>query len=286
VVRTSSKPLGFSPGVAANLLLSDGKLVFAKAVLASWNADSAAMHRREAEITAALPPEVPAPRLLFWSTSDAHAVLVLEHISGRPPRLPWRQAELERVLVAVGELSDLLTPSPFGCGRVEQPQGHYGFRDLLEAHQIGGDPLADIDPWAVRNLERLVEIEGDWVAATRGNTLCHFDLRQDNILMDRRQVTFVDWPWAAIGPAWFDLIAMLPSVAAQGGPDPWELFERHRLAAEASREAVTTVLCAFTGYFLSRQRMPAPRGMPTLRAFQRAQAGPALKWLKMRCELP
>jgi Ser/Thr protein kinase RdoA (MazF antagonist) len=285
-MRTSSKPLGFSPGVAADLWLSDGNLVFAKAVLASWNENYAAMHRREAEITAALPPQVPTSRLLFSSSSDKHAILVLEHVAGRPPRMPWRQAELERVLVAVGDLSDLLTPSPLACGRVDQAGANYGFRDLLAARRVGGDPLADIDLWAVRNLERLVEIEGHWLKATRGNTLCHFDLRQDNILMDSRQVTFVDWPSAAIGPAWFDLFWLLPSVAAQGGPEPSEIFKRHRLAAEAPMEAVTTVVCALAGYFLSRQRMPAPPGIPTLRAFQRAQAGPALRWLKRRCELP
>ena len=41
------------------------------------------------------------------------------------------------------------------------------------------------------------------------------DVRADNVLLTEDGVCFTDWPWAATGAPWFDLIAFLPSVAMQ-----------------------------------------------------------------------
>src|SRR5690242_4627331 len=48
VVEARDQTGGFSPGVAARLLLADGRRVFVKAVASSVNANSAALHRGEA----------------------------------------------------------------------------------------------------------------------------------------------------------------------------------------------------------------------------------------------
>jgi hypothetical protein len=47
-------------------------------------------------------------------------------------------------------------------------------------------------------------------------------------------------------------------------------------------DGATAVLASAAGYFLSRGMMPHPPGLPTLRAFQAAQAVPALVWLRER----
>ncbi|MEV0623247.1 hypothetical protein AB0I81_58725 [Nonomuraea sp. NPDC050404] len=85
----------------------------------------------------------------------------------------------------------------------------------------------------------------------------------------------VDWPWACRGAAWYDRVAMLPSVGMQGGPSPQELFTD-------PDPAVTVVVAAIAGYFAWQCRQPDPPGLPTVRAFQRAQGVVALDWLKLR----
>jgi hypothetical protein len=95
-------------------------------------------------------------------------------------------------------------------------------------------------------------------------------------------VLVVDWPHAAIGAPWVDLIALLPSVAMQGGPEPWEVFDRHPVARRADPKAVTAMVCALAGYFLSHGREPNPPGLPTLRRFQLAQATVTVRWLRHR----
>ncbi len=47
------------------------------------------------------------------------------------------------------------------------------------------------------------------------------DLRSDNILITPDQeVEFVDWPWAARGAAWLDMVQFLPTAVPAGHPAP------------------------------------------------------------------
>ena len=80
--------------------------------------------------------------------------------------------------------------------------------------------------------------------------------------------------------AWIDLVAFLPSVAMQGGPRPWEVFEAHPLGRDAPAEQVLPVVAALAGFFVERSLQPPPPGLPTLREFQRAQGIEALAWLR------
>jgi len=105
-------------------------------------------------------------------------------------------------------------------------------------------------------------------------------VRADNILLTPDRVVFVDWPHACIGAAWIDLVAFLPSVAMQGGPRPWEVFEAHPLGRDAPAEQVLPVVAALAGFFVERSLQPPPPGLPTLREFQHAQGIEALAWLR------
>src|SRR3954447_10796385 len=64
VVVAVSQPGGFSPGTADRVLTADGRRAFVKAVGRSLDETALALHRAEARITAALPADAPAPRLL------------------------------------------------------------------------------------------------------------------------------------------------------------------------------------------------------------------------------
>ncbi|GII80237.1 hypothetical protein Sru01_52190 [Sphaerisporangium rufum] len=282
VVAAANRAGGFSPGLASVLRLSDGRQVFAKAVCTARNPESPGMHRREAAIAARLPASAPVPRLL-WSHDDGDwVVLVFEALAGEPPALPWVPAERDRVLAALADLGAAMTPVP---PELDVPpiafldEEFSGWRHLL-AHP---DPrLAEVDRWAAERLADLATWETRWEPAARGDTLLHGDVRADNIILTDDRVYFVDWPAAMVGAAWVDLVFMLPSMAIQGAGEPEELLAGHPLARAADPEAVTAVIVGLAGYFVSRSLLPPPPGIPTVRAFQRAQGLACLRWLRRR----
>src|SRR5207248_1389832 len=227
----------------------------------------------------------PTSRLLDSYEGGDWITLIFEDIEGAAPRTPWRQAELDRVLRAVEELSASLTPAPIAVEPVSElmPMVFAGWRRLAAGVESGQDDMRGIDPWAQRHLAELVALEAlapD--AASAGTTLLHADLRADNILLTPSRVFFIDWPWASRGAAWVDLAFMLPSVAMQGGPKPWEIFDAHPLGYRAPDAHVTAVVAAVAGFMIFGSRLPPPPGLPTVRAFQRDQGLPALEWLKRR----
>lgn len=284
VTTAVTQPGGFSPGVASRLLLADGRRVFVKAVSASSNPDSPGIHRREARIAAALPASAPAPRFLDVYDDGDWVALTFEDIDGATPRTPWNPAELDRVLAAVGDLSAALTPAPIAVEPVDElmPAVFTGWQRLLAGVESGEDDLRGIDPWAQRHLAELAALEAASPDGATGTTLLHTDLRADNILLTPSHVVFIDWPWASRGAPWVDLAFMLPSIAMQRGPKPWEIFDNHPLGRTAPTAAVTAVVAAVAGFMIRGSRLPPPPGLPTVRGFQRDQGVPALEWLKRR----
>jgi aminoglycoside phosphotransferase (APT) family kinase protein len=282
VADAVTQPGGFSPGVAARLRLDTGGRAFVKAV-GDINPDSPDIHRAEARIAAALPAGTPAPRLLGSIDSGGWVILLFEDIDGRLPAQPWQPAELDRVLDAMAKLAAALTPAPIDvpCVTTRFTNLGQGWRQIAQA-AAGAPGLAGIEPWAARHLDDLVAIEAGWPAAVRGDSLVHADIRADNILLTDDRVVFVDWPWACRAVPWLDLVAILPSVAMQGGPPPEQIVARHPVTREADQHSITAAVAALAGLFLWLCRQPNPPGLPTLRAFQRAQGEVALDWLRLR----
>ncbi|NUP44375.1 MAG: aminoglycoside phosphotransferase family protein [Streptomyces sp.] len=283
VVHAVTQPGGFSPGTAARVRTADGRRAFVKAVSADTNPHSPTLHRIEARHTAALPHTTPAPRLLGTYDDGTWVALILEEIPGRQPHVPWQKRELERVLDAVAELSRTLTPSPVDAPPAAEAlaDDFSGWQRLRaqEPHELRGR----LDEWSLAHLPRLVDIAAGWSQAAAGDTLAHADLRADNMLLTADdRVVFVDWPHAVRAAPWFDLLVMLPCVRAQGGPDPEEVFTAHPVGRQADPDAVTAALAALAGFFVEKSLLPAPPGLPTLRAFQRAQGDAALAWLRRR----
>ncbi|NGN64297.1 aminoglycoside phosphotransferase family protein [Streptomyces sp. A7024] len=279
VVAAVTQTGGFSPGVAARLRLDDGRRVFVKAVSAETNDISARMHRKEARKVALLPPGTPAPRLLGSYDDGTWVVLVFEEVEGRQPHIPWERDELRRVLAALGELARI--PAPDGV-HAPREDGFGRWREIVAAYDAGEDDLHGLDPWVRDRIHELAEREDRWAVAAAGDTLAHGDVRADNILLTADGAVFVDWPHTLRAAPWFDLLISLPCIAMQGGPDPEETFAAHPLGRDADPDDVTTVLVAVTGLFLGGARLPAPPGLPTLRAFQKAQGDQALAWLRKR----
>ena len=274
VVRAITQPGGFSPGMAARLTTAGGREVFVKAVSEQANPDTPQMHRREAEVVAALPPEAPVPRLLWTLDEAGWVALAFEAVDGHMPVQPWRDDELGLVVAALHRLHQALTPSPIASDTAS---------NLLATHIKGWGELREaggLDQWSNRNLERLVELEARAPTAAVGETLLHVDVRADNLLIAADRVYFVDWPWALIGAPLVDWVGFAPSVAMQGGPQPDELLAMAELKVGA--DAIDAVIASLAGYFLAYARRPPPPGIPTVRAFQAAQGEIALRWLRER----
>jgi aminoglycoside phosphotransferase len=275
VVAADSMAGGFSPGAACRLRLASGERAFLKAVSAAANPTSPGFHRREARIAAALPDRVPVPRFRDVLDTGDWVALLFDDAGGRPPAQPWQEDELKDVVAALRRLHESLTPAPPGmmpASKVLRPMLN-GWRELSCCA-----PAAEADSWWQRNLDRLAELESGWDGACAGDTLLHCDLRADNVLLTAGGVVFVDWPSACVGAGWFDVVAFAPSVEMDGGPQPETVLAWY--GADVPREALTAAVAGIAGYFTHRARMPAPPGLPTLRAFQEAQGVPARAWLK------
>lgn len=293
VSAETSATTGFSPGFAAVLELSDGSGVFVKAVSPEQNPESPQLARAEVRAAAALPPQVPAPRLL-WSDDDGDWVLLgFEVAPGRPPQLPWRPDELAVVLRAMDTLAEA-TPLP---GHALRPTAELLADDFTGWARIAAKPGAELDriaasrdlsdgagAWPLEHLDQLVAWEQDSLAALDGTALVHGDLRADNVLIDHDhdggRVSLIDWPHAGVGAPWLDLAFMLPSVAMQDGGDPQELFWSRPASRGVEPERLRAALTGLAGYFAHGALLPAPVGIPNLRRFQAAQARHALAWLR------
>lgn len=278
VVEAVTQPSGFSPGLAARLRLADGRRVFVKAVHEMANPDTPGIHRHEATILARLPATVPAPRLLWTYDEAGWVALCLEDIDGRHPYEPWTDADLTLVIAAAKQMAKGLTPSPIEINRTAA----YGFAKTINGWRVALERREErLEPWVLRHLAELADLESRAPDASAGETLLNFDMRADNILISGDRVYFVDWPWARIGAWWIDLLCMAPSVEMQGGPKCASFLERLELD-DVARDAIDAIVCAMAGYFAVHALDPPPPGIPTVRAFQAAQGGFAVAWLRDR----
>lgn len=280
VVAAASQPGGFSPGTADRVRTAGGRRAFVKAVSPAQNDRSPHLHRAEALVAAALPPGTPAPPLLGSYDDGDWVALVFTDVEGRHPATPWAADELNAVLSTLEAMAAALTPAPGVAAPTAAEQLGYDFAGW---RRLATDPPADLDPWARDRLPQLCAAAERGLAALAGDTLCHLDIRADNLLLGPDgTVSVVDWPWACRGPAWLDSLLVLVNVQVHGGHEPEALVRARPLTAGADPADVTGVLAGFAGFFLDGARQPPPPGIPTVRAFQRLQGDRLLPWLARR----
>lgn len=277
VVDWVSHDGGYSPGPALTLLLADGDRMFVKGADAA-HPDAARFHRREAQVAAALPATLPSPRLRWVAEASGWVVLAFDAVAGRTPQVPWVAQEVDAVARLITQVAQ--TPAPAGLAALADHQRFDGWRNLAAD---GGSGLETYPEWVTSGLAALAEREAAWPDAVAGDRLVHHDLRGDNVLITPSgEAVVVDWPHAAAGAAFCDLVGWLPSLALEGGPAPSEMMAAHPVGRAADPRAVTTFLVALTGYFVHASLQPDPPGIPHVRAFQRAQADVCLPWLRER----
>jgi Ser/Thr protein kinase RdoA (MazF antagonist) len=279
VVTAVSQSGGFSPGTADRVVTANGRRAFVKAVSSIQNERSPSLHRAEANVVGQLPSNSYVPALLGVYDDRAWVGLVFEDLDGHTPALPWNSADLEAAMTTLRQMAREFTPNPVP----DLPSVTSFYATVFAGwERIRTVPPADLDPWARHHLDDLCRLAARGLASLAGDSLLHTDIRADNLLIRTDgTVAVVDWPWACTGAAWFDQLLLCVNVDLYGGYDPEKLV-LHYLET-VNRDDITAVLAGLCGYFTDVARQPLDAGLPTVRAFQRAQARSTLSWLRRRC---
>ncbi|MDX3850667.1 aminoglycoside phosphotransferase family protein [Streptomyces sp. AK02-01A] len=279
VTTAISQQGGFSDGLAVRLELSDGRKAFAKAVDTVAAPAVGEFHRREIAVAGGLPSGVPAPRLLGSFDDGEWVALVFEDIDGALPAQPWREAELRRVLDAVTDLAEGLTPAP--PRDLAYPAPRLGGWRRLADNPRALRKLTEISPRTADELEAHLSLEAHLAEATAGETLTHGDLYPFNILLTADRVVVVDWPHAWAGPRHADLVMLLGSVALSG-IDPEPFAARHPLLTGVERDAVDVLISAQAGFLLAAACSMDSTGDPRLARMMTGLGLASLRWLSVR----
>lgn len=132
-------------------------------------------------------------------------------------------------------------------------------------------------PWTAEQLDMVLQ-------ALDGDTLCHSDVRSDNILLaDDGAVAFVDWAWASRGRRIADALQLLSSVEDPKGA----LGVNARVDAvldshELPHQVGTDVLVGVLGFFVDAARWPTDPSLPFLQRHRRARRDSLLPLVRAR----
>jgi hypothetical protein len=274
----------FASDFAAVLTLADSSAVFVKA---SRDPERRSDYEVEASIGESLPVGLATPALRGWFCQDQWIVLWFDAVSGSQPAQPWTPGDVEAVGAAIRRHAAQLTPCPVPSLRTipEMVAGAHLFTvwgDLL-AGRPRALAVADLDPWTLEHLPQLARWEARWADAVAGNTLCHFDPRADNFLIDRagKACWVVDWSRGCAGARWVDLATIAVTLAADGY-DAEQIFNGGFDHGEVDADDVNAHLAALAGYWNNAVRQPRGNRTTELIDYQRRSAAGSLAWLRQR----
>lgn len=247
--------------------LGDGRLAFVKMAL-----DPLAAEWLRAEHLVYSSVEGPfMPEFLGWH-DDRETLLVIEDLGDAlwPP--PWTP----ELITAVCESLDAVHAT-------QPPGGLRGLEELREGLDGWPDIAADPEPllstglctrrWLEEALPAFRQASAACVLA--GDSFLHGDVRSDNLCFQDGRPVFVDWNHACVGTPLLDVVAWLPSLRLEQGPEPWEIV--------ADSGGLAPLIA---GFFASRAGLPPARTAPTVREFQRRQAAIALRWAARELAMP
>ncbi|MFB7116013.1 phosphotransferase [Streptomyces sp. NPDC056291] len=234
-------------------------------------------HRREIAVSQRLPEGAPAPRLLDAYDDGTWVMLAFEDIPGRLPAQPWQPDELDRVLAAVTDMTEVLTPSPVDDAILGKPRLG-GWLDVVADAAVRAK-VVEVSPWAAHHFDDLVALEQN--ASLVGSTLLHGDLYPFNIMLTADRVFVVDWPHAWVGPRHCDVVTLLSS-AWLSGVDPQPMADRHPLIHDLDPVRVNEVLALQAGFLLRTAAVAGPAADRNLVAMMTALGLAALRWLRQR----
>jgi hypothetical protein len=231
---------------------------------------TAAFLRREISVYARLRGSF-MPRVIGWSDDENPPVLVLEDLSSWRWPPPWDARAVDAALAQIEALH--ATPCDL------EPYAEVYRERTPNWRAVAADPrpflsldVAD-EAWLATALPLLLAYEER--CSTAGESLCHWDLRSDNMAIAGDRVVLVDWNLACCSNARLDLGFWLPSLQFEGGPAP-----------EAILPDAPEVAAWVAGFFAARAGLPGVPDAPRVRLVQRQQLAMALPWAIRALELP
>jgi hypothetical protein len=261
VVSLAQVSRGYTNNGRFLVTLDDGRSVFAKAAVdgatTTWLRTEHAMYEQ-------LRGEAFVPGVFGWLDGDL-PVLVIEDLSGSRWPPPWDTGMIDAVLASLDALARL--PAPDWLPRFDdgEAQGEGWNQVLADPGEFLSLGLAGPE-WLDQAGPILREAAG--LAALRGNSILHCDVRSDNVCLTGDVALLVDWNLAQVGNPWFDVAFWLPSLAAETGLAP------ESVAPECPAELAAYV----AGFFASRAGGPLIPHAPLVRRVQRDQLVTALPW--------
>jgi Phosphotransferase enzyme family len=291
---------GYAPSATFRLFLDDGRT----AIFKGTNRSSSDFMRQilgdEERVYRELGPVLGrwAPSLLGSVRHDDWHALLLEDVG--PARVPpWSASAARRALRSYAAFHR----STLGRADAELPpwvsrRRHHGFayawRELEQdpaapGHlaELAGAHAPAARRWLEHHLPALRDRAEVLVEAPAPQSLLHFDTRSDNLrLLAGGRLCLFDWPYAAIGPAEFDLAAFVQSIPAEGGPEVERCVAWYAQVAPVRRELLDASVAAVAGFFAARAWQPPIPGLPRLRGIQRRQLKTSLAWAAARLRLP
>ena len=252
---------GMSPGPAVTLRSAGGEDFFCKAVGTALNKQTVALFRREAALLEVLPSAPYRTPLLATYDDGDWVALLFEHVDGTYPDMA-SEPDVAAVLATVLAQSTELTPVPAGA---DVPAlGDTIGRWRLRWEGVLAEPQAYLPPWAADAAEALAARVDHLATHVTPTTLCHFDVRNDNVLVtEGGDAVIFDWGMARAGPAWVDLAMLAVQLPT---PARGEALLREHVPAQSS-PAVTDFVLAFAGAQSWNARQPAPPGLPAMPSF-------------------
>lgn len=277
---------GFTGAYAGRVRLADGREVFAKVGTPAQPHVVGAL-TEEARLLASLPPGVPAPVLVAAGGSGGWRFLVLEVLEGHLPGMPWTAPDADAVHEACLALAGVGTPAPadlasgsFGPLFAGDARVQATAAALADGSFVLAPGLSTVLLEHAAEIARLTRVAAD---VLQGPSLVHGDLRPDNLLVDRSgRAHLLDWNWLCTGPAWVDLVGLMPLMALDG-LDTTALLATSPLTRDVDPEHIDALLAAIVVYMSGNLDAPPPPGCtPALRHHQHLMARAFLAMLADR----
>jgi hypothetical protein len=272
---------GFTTGFAGRVRAASGTELFVKAA-GPHPPEVHGLYRNEGRVTAALPPEVPAPAVRFHADVDDWTVTGFEALQGEPFTLPIRPEALDLVLDAWAVAAAALNPPPPELVATGiRPKTTENLR-VFQKIANGEEAPISLPPRLEGRSAELAAIETGIDRIFVTDQVTHGDLRPDNCFLGRDRAWICDWSKPRYTPPWVDTVNVL-IVANGDGHDADRLFWSHPTAEGVTGDELDTLLAGITGALLDGWD-DAPKSIvsPAIHVHMRWAALAAADWLAQR----
>ena len=223
------------------------------------------LFRYETRILGRLPPAPYRPGLLATYDRDGWAALLLEHVEGRHPDLGATLGHRAAANLVAAQVAEL-TPPPAADAT---PLAESARRWARRWSTIAADPAGYLPAWAAARTDEMLARARRLPDRLPAQTLCHFDVRDDNPLVrPDGTAAILDWGMARLGPSWADPLLL----ALQNSTDTTVRVVSTLTPTE--HEAAVDLITALAGSQAWNARQPAPPPSPPPRLLRRRRDPP------------